>query len=119
MSVKHVENDVLSALQDVMEGEYPVLLETFLTDSEERLAQLRHALAHKATGLPELGMAAHSFKGSSGNLGAVHLADLCSQLEARAQHNQWAGVEALVAQIGAEFLIVRKLFEAERQRFCE
>lgn len=119
MSVIHVDYDVLSALQEVMEGEYPVLLETFLIDSEERLAQLQHALAHQATGLPELGMAAHSFKGSSGNLGAVRLAELCSLLEVRAQNNQWDGVEKLVAQISAEFRIVHRLFSAERQRFRE
>ncbi len=119
MSVIHVDYDVLSALQEVMEGEYPVLLETFLNDSEQRLAQLQHALAHQATGLPELGMAAHSFKGSSGNLGAVRLAELCSRLEIRAQNNQWGGIEALVAQIGAEFLIVHRLFSAERQRLSE
>lgn len=119
MTVIHVDYDVLSALQDVMEGEYPVLLETFLSDSEERLAQLQHALAHQATGLPELGMAAHSFKGSSGNLGAVRLAELCSLLEVHAQNNQWVGVQELVDQISAEFLIVHRLFSLEGRRFSE
>ncbi|MDB5984195.1 MAG: Hpt protein [Pseudomonas sp.] len=119
MSLIHVDYDVLSALQEVMEGEYPVLLDTFLKDSEQRLAQLQHALANQAVGLEELGMAAHSFKGSSGNLGAVRLAELCSLLEVRAQHNQWVGVEELVKKIGAEFLVVHRLFRAERQRFSE
>jgi histidine phosphotransfer protein HptB len=116
VSVIHVDYNVLSALQEVMEGEYPVLLETFLNDSEQRLTQLHHALANQATGLPELGMAAHSFKGSSGNLGAVRLAELCSLLEVRAQDNQWAGVAELVKKIDAEFLMVHRLFSAERQR---
>jgi HPt (histidine-containing phosphotransfer) domain-containing protein len=117
--VIHVDYEVLRSLQEVMEGEYPVLLETFLNDSEERLAQLQHALAHQATGLLELSMAAHSFKGSSGNLGAVRLAELCSLLEIRAQEKRWVGVEELVAQINAEFLIVHRLFTTERQRFNE
>ncbi|MDB6144638.1 MAG: hpt protein [Pseudomonas sp.] len=119
MSVIHLDYGVLSALQEVMEGEYPVLLETFLKDSEQRLAQLHHSLATQATGLPELGMAAHSFKGSSGNLGAVHLAELCRQLEERAQHNEWMGVDELVRKIDAEFNIIQRLFTAERRRFSK
>lgn len=35
--VDHLDSNVLATLQDVMEAEYPVLLDTFLTDSEERL----------------------------------------------------------------------------------
>ncbi|WP_397453987.1 Hpt domain-containing protein [Pseudomonas sp. NA-150] len=102
-----------------MEGEYPVLLDTFLNDSEQRVQQLQHALAEQAAGLPALGLAAHSFKGSSGNLGAVHLAELCRQLEERAQQNLLAGAAELVRKIEIEFVTVRRLFSAERQRFCE
>ena len=119
MPVTHVDYDVLSALQDVMEGEYPVLLDTFISDSELRVQQLHHALAGQAAGLPELGLAAHSFKGSSGNLGAVHLAELCRQLEERALQKQLSGVAELVQKIESEFLTVRRLFNVERQRFSD
>lgn len=117
MSVIHLDYDVLSALQEVMEGEYPTLLDTFLKDSEQRLAQLHHALATQALDLQELGMAAHSFKGSSGNMGAIRLADLCRQLEERSQHNEFAGIDELLRKIDVEFLAVHRLFSAERQRF--
>ena len=43
MSDIHLDSNVLAALQDVMEDEYPVLLDTFLLDSEERLLGLRQA----------------------------------------------------------------------------
>ena len=55
MSVTHLDYRVLGGLQEVMEAEYPILLDTFLKDSEQRLVQLHHALAAQASGLPALG----------------------------------------------------------------
>ena len=112
MADLHLDPAVLNALQEVMENEYPVLLETFLADSEERLRVLR-----KPEDAVELMNAAHSFKGSSSNMGAIHLAALCHELEQRARQHSLAGVETLVGEIDSEFAIVRPLYERERQRF--
>lgn len=60
----NIDHKVLSDLREVMEDGYPQLLETFLEDSERRLSQL-----HEAKDAAELGLAAHSFKGSSSNMG--------------------------------------------------
>lgn len=107
----HLDRDVLSALQEVMEDGYPELLDTFLSDSEERLSLLR-----QADDADQLGATAHSFKGSSSNMGATRLAELCHELEQRAKQKSLEGIEALVGAIDGEFAIVRPLFEAERQR---
>ncbi len=45
MSDVHVDSHVLATLRDVMEDEYALLLETFLTDSDERLRLLRETEA--------------------------------------------------------------------------
>ena len=37
----HLDYSVLNALQEVMEDEYPTLLDVFLKDSEQRVEQLR------------------------------------------------------------------------------
>lgn len=111
MTDTHLDRDVLSALQEVMEDEYPTLLDTFIADSEERLLVLR-----KAEDAAQLMNAAHSFKGSSSNMGAIHLAELCNELEQRAKHQRLDGIEKLVGDIDSEFAIVRPLYEAERQR---
>lgn len=111
MADTHLDRDVLSALQEVMEDEYPVLLDTFLSDSEERLSLLREAKEAE-----QLGAAAHSFKGSSSNMGATRLAELCNELEQRAKQNSAGDNERLVGQIDLEFALVRPLYEAERQR---
>ena len=107
----HLDHGVLIALQDVMEEEYPLLLDTFLADSEERLRLLR--MAQDAGQIID---AAHSFKGSSSNMGALHLAALCHQLEQRAKEHNLADVESLVLAIDREFALVRPQYEAERQR---
>ncbi|CAI8745661.1 histidine phosphotransfer protein HptB [Pseudomonas sp. IT-P171] len=112
MADTHLDRDVLSALQAVMEEEYPTLLDTFLADSEDRLSLLRKA-GGDAKSLEE---AAHSFKGSCSNMGAVRLAELCNELEQRSKKRSLEGIEKLVGEIDGEFAIIRPLYEAERQR---
>ncbi|MGY2376568.1 Hpt domain-containing protein [Pseudomonas sp. SDO524_S393] len=108
----HLDPGVLSGLQEVMEGEYPKLLDTFLDDSQKRVEALRKARDDATT----LGRIAHSFKGSSGNLGALRLAELCRRLEVE---SAGAAVDLgkLVDQIDREFAVVKRLYETERQRF--
>ncbi|WP_433736629.1 Hpt domain-containing protein [Pseudomonas putida] len=107
----HLDPDVLCALRDVMEDEFSTLIDTFLADSEERLQQL--SVATDPTAILET---AHSFKGSSSNMGAIRLAGLCHDLELRAKERNLSGIESLVAEITREFACVRPLYEEERQR---
>jgi HPt (histidine-containing phosphotransfer) domain-containing protein len=107
----HIDHKVLSDLQEVMEDGYPQLLETFLEDSERRLSQL-----HEAKDAAELGMAAHSFKGSSSNMGAVGLARLCQQLEDRVRLSPLYGIEDLINRIDQEYTEVQRFYRSERQR---
>lgn len=111
MADTHLDRDVLSALREVMEDEYPMLLDTFLADSDARMKQL-----HEACDADTLGATAHSFKGSCSNMGALRLAKLCNELEQRSKQTSLDGIEKLVAEIDAEFAIIRPLYEAERQR---
>lgn len=108
----HLDPQVLSGLQEVMEGEYPKLLDIFLDDSQKRVEALRKARDDAKA----LGRIAHSFKGSSGNLGAVRLAQLCQRLEVESVESN-ADLGALVDQIDHEFALVKPLYETERQRF--
>ncbi|MGF6202308.1 HPt (histidine-containing phosphotransfer) domain-containing protein [Pseudomonas laurylsulfatiphila] len=107
----HVDRSVLSALREVMEEAYPDLLDIFLADSEERLKVLR--AADSAALLVET---AHSFKGSSSNMGALRLTELCHQLEQQAASLPCAAVLELVGKIDREFAGIRPLYEAERKR---
>jgi HPt (histidine-containing phosphotransfer) domain-containing protein len=106
-----VDRDVLSALHEVMEDNYPELLDTFLTDSETRLRELQ-----KTADAEVLAYVAHSFKGSSSNMGATRLAELCHELELHARDKSPSEIIKLVADIHDEFADVRPVYEAERQR---
>ncbi|WP_040070035.1 Hpt domain-containing protein [Pseudomonas batumici] len=110
--MEHLDRGVLGALQDIMEDEYPLLLDTFLEDSRKRLGQL-----HQASNAADLGAVAHSFKGSSSNMGALRLAELCRQLELLAGQLPLVGVEELINQIDREYELVRRVYETERERF--
>ena len=105
-----MDEQVISSLREVMEGGFADLLDTFLSDSEERIDQL-----HNAQEARDLTLVAHSFKGSS-NMGATRLALLCGQLEERAQKKQLADIKELVIEINDEYQMVRRLYRAERQR---
>ncbi len=98
-----------------MEDEYPVLLDTFMADSEERLRLLRQA--QLAGDAQNLRLAAHSFKGSCSNMGALMLAGLCKQLEEVGRRDLMADAPDLIEQVEREFAIVRILLKSERQRY--
>ena len=115
MSDIHLDSSVLEVLRDVMEDEYPLLLQTFLQDSQERLRLLRHTEA--SADAQAMRLAAHSFKGSCSNMGALILAGLCKQLEELARREQLAQVAPVLEQVEREFAIVRILFKAELQRY--
>ncbi|MBL4866152.1 MAG: Hpt domain-containing protein [Pseudomonadales bacterium] len=75
----HLDMDALQELREVMEDEFGTLIATYLDDSVVRLESLKEALeTHDADALRK---AAHSFKGSCGNIGAPTLEDLCRQVE--------------------------------------
>ena len=112
MAEIHLDHEVLSTLREVMEDGYPLLLDTFLIDSEERLRQLKTDDTNQL-----IAATAHSFKGSSSNMGAIRLSELCDQLEQRAKELSPGSIEKLVVEIDREFSIVRSLYKEELERF--
>lgn len=104
--VRHLDYDTLNALKDVMEDEFAFLVETYLKDSADRLAVLRDLLVDKNA--DAIRRAAHSFKGSSSNLGAIQLMSLCARLETKALADDLDSLEDYINQIETEFLVVKQ-----------
>ncbi|OCX24655.1 hypothetical protein BBI10_05120 [Pseudomonas graminis] len=107
-----------------MEAEYPALLQVFISDSVNRVNDMTLLLrdpsftAASTASLQRLGLMAHSFKGSTGNMGATHLSELCLQLEEQGRGlvaADDARIRRLVSEIKEEFYAVRKIFEDELQ----
>ncbi len=122
MSNNPVDFNVLSTLRDVMEAEYPALLKVFISDSITRVNDMTLLLrdpsftASSTASLQRLGLMAHSFKGSTGNMGATHLSELCLHLEEQGRGMVAADdarIRSLVSQIRDEFFQVRAIFERE------
>jgi HPt (histidine-containing phosphotransfer) domain-containing protein len=85
-------------------GEPDVLqevLKLFLDEVPPRIARLRNAWA--AGNIEEVHRAAHSLKGSAGNIGARRLYDVCSQLDMKGKAGELADAGALVEALGVEF----------------
>ncbi len=108
----HLDEEALAELRDVMEDEFPVLIETYINDSRERISALEDAI--EAGDAEECRKTAHSFKGSCINIGAPRLGSICFLAEQAAREARVEDCAAYLSQIEEEFHTVRELF---RDRF--
>jgi len=100
----HLDHDMLEELKDIMEDEFLELLKAFLSDSETRITSLGSAYA--ANDHVNARNIAHSFKGSSSNIGARALSQLCKELEAIALAGDISDAGALIESVEAEYRCV-------------
>ncbi len=77
------------------------ILGIFLEDTPNRLAQLRTSREKGDTAT--FTRAAHSVKGSSGNVGANELHAVAEKIETHAKHSGLVETDALIAEIEAAF----------------
>lgn len=118
--MEHLDYDTVNTLKDVMEDDFELLLETFVQDSAERIRTLRLVIQGadiqgadiQGTEPDAIRRTAHSFKGSSCNVGAMQLSALCSTLEKKAAENQLDGLVADLEAIEQEFAHVQMLLRA-------
>lgn len=109
MSEDHVDVDALEELKEVMEDEFPNLIHTYLEDSVVRLDSLKDAVGKLDTEMVR--KEAHSFKGSSGNIGAPLLADLCRRLEDMGKGGDVNDAKPLLDEIVVEYQEVKTIME--------
>lgn len=85
-------------------GEPDVLkevLQLFLADVPGRIERLR--TAWQAGNALELQRAAHSLKGSAGNIGAHALLAVCSAIDEQGRSGDLTRLDDLIASLGAEY----------------
>lgn len=78
-TIPHLDSEIQATLRDVMGDDFTLLIDTFINDSNERIKALAQSISQCDT--DGLRRAAHSFKGSSSNVGALRLADSCRLME--------------------------------------
>lgn len=104
MSEKHLDLGIIDSLKEVMADDFSVLLDTFYRDSVKRINDLRAAVAN--SDLDDVRRLAHSFKGSSSNLGAYRLSELCLLLEQTSQIGNFDRVPPLIMAVEQEYAAV-------------
>lgn len=105
MSEQPLDLDALRELKEVMEDEFQMLIDTYLNDSMVRIASLKEAVTTQNS--DAFRKAAHSFKGSCGNIGANSLAALCKKAEDMGSQGDLHEADVLVTQIESAYAAVK------------
>lgn len=100
----HIDTEQLAELKEVLEDEFSVLIDTYLTDAKLRLTLIRNGIATQD--YEAVRLAAHSLKGASANLGALALAELCEKLEHDCKMGEYSRFSELIEKIYTEFSLV-------------
>lgn len=108
--MEHLDYETLNTLKQVMEDDFSLLIETFKQDSTERLEKLKELIQGNDADL--IRRAAHSFKGSSSNIGAQQLSTLCAALEKKALAGEFDNLAGDIALIEQEFQLVLTRLDA-------
>jgi histidine phosphotransfer protein HptB len=108
--MEHLDYDTLNTLKQVMEDDFELLIDTFVLDSNDRIQTLHKVIKGDQADL--IRRAAHSFKGSSSNIGAPQLAALCSALEKKVLANNFDDLADDLHVIEQEFAQVEILLRA-------
>ena len=93
------------------------LTDLYLKDSKPLLQRLGHAIEKGDTGAMK--KAAHSLKSSSGNIGALKLADLCQKLEEEVHTKSFENVGNTFSRIQLEYKRVQKELSEKRLKDSE
>ncbi len=115
---EHIDLSVIDGLRELREPGEPdpvaELIDLYLNDSPRRIAQMNEALA--ANDGKSLKVAVHTLKGSSSNLGAKALAQLCGAFEERVGKQDLEGAPDLIQEIADQYQALETILRRERDR---
>ena len=106
-----VDRHALVELRENLGGAFTKMIDFYLEDTPGHLDAIKEAIV--ADDSNRLQDRAHSVKGSSRNLGANQLADLCKHLEDIGRARSTEGAETHIAAVFAEFGRVRAALRGE------
>lgn len=105
-----IDSDLVEELRELMEGDFDTLLNTFISDSETKLTAIENAIA--AENCDDLRRTSHSLKGSSSNLGAIYLSDLCFELEKLGRDNRLDQAPAILVNLKSALLDAKVYYQS-------
>ena len=115
MTTPAVDAEIIAALKDLNPDDpnfLRELIDMFLQDVPERLAEIESALAKQDAAL--LTRAAHTIKGSSSNFGAAGLMKVSLEMEHQGKEAAFAAAAATLPALKAEFAVVTEALKQFR-----
>ncbi|MFY0641845.1 MAG: Hpt domain-containing protein [Bermanella sp.] len=103
--MSHLNMEQIQELKDIMEEGFNDLVLTYLQDSEVKLSALKEAI--KSSKSEQVADIAHSLKGSSANICADSLSDLCKKVEDSGRNETLQDVPYVFEKIEEEFSKVK------------
>lgn len=97
--------NMLNELREIMEDDFPSLLETFLSESSRQYQDA--AGAWQSSDMDQLRRAAHSLKGSCANIGAQELHQTCSDIEHAAKAGEGEAIPDLLNVADQQLKVVQ------------
>ena len=113
MTTTHINNDFLNNLAEVLEDDFPMIIESFIEHSTKILTSIPESLIHED--IKTFTLKIHSLKGSCRNVGAEHLAELCKEIEALVKNGQQDKVDPSLTEVREGFEVVSEMLLAYQQ----
>ncbi|MBZ5578960.1 MAG: response regulator [Acidobacteriia bacterium] len=102
--LRALDKDRIRELQELTCGDDVLmqeLIDLFLSSAPEMLGQMRHAAEDEDTAA--LRRAAHTLKGSSGQMGALRMQEICGIIEGLTSTGSLVGVDLLLTELSVGF----------------
>ncbi|GLS27697.1 Hpt domain-containing protein [Marinibactrum halimedae] len=96
-----LDESVIDTLREIMGQEFNDLIQAYRIDCQTRISALKQELSED--NCDGVRRAAHSLKGSSGNVGASHMQELCLALETSAKNEDLSSAPEMIANIESEY----------------
>ncbi len=103
---EHLDEALLAELAEIMEDEFSLLLETFLSESVTQRQAVQDGW--QTEDMEQLHRRAHALKGSCANVGAVRCAELCHDIEQAARSGVSENIPAILEFLDVELHAVQQ-----------
>jgi len=110
-----LDQEMMNALKGMGPEIFIELVELYLEEAPNQLAEMRKQF--EAEDHEGMAATAHSFKGSSLNLGANSLAEICKKIELKGKQGNLEALEDLLAQLDLRFEQAQKELQREMASF--
>lgn len=109
-----LDADIVAELLDIGDAEFlQDLFETYIEDAHQKIDGITQAMAKQDA--ETLGKLAHTFKGASGNIGALKLSQIAEKLQHMGHQDQLEGVETVVADLVELYQLVEQAMKVKMQ----